>query len=133
MCRRPLACRGLVPPALKSFRPRLLQIAAIRDHRRAASARARAGSALEGTPAGALLDRVEVSALAAMGKRDGLIERIDRALPAARAAGTYFDLVVLLVLRSSLNEGVRPELIEERDKLLDQLGIVAVRVLVQVP
>jgi class 3 adenylate cyclase/tetratricopeptide (TPR) repeat protein len=98
-----------------------------------ASARARAGSALEGTPAGALLDRVEVSALAAMGKRDGLIERIDRALPAARAAGTYFDLVVLLVLRSSLNEGVRPELIEERDKLLDQLGIVAVRVLVQVP
>ena len=82
---------------------------------------------------GAEREKFVALALAAMGKRDGLIERIDRALPAARAAGTYFDLVVLLVLRSSLNEGVRPELIEERDKLLDQLGIVAVRVLVQVP
>lgn len=98
-----------------------------------ASARARAGSALDGTPAGALLDRVEASALAAMGERAGLIERIDRALPGARAAGTYFDLVVLLALRCSLERGTEtPGLIEERDRLLDQLGIVAIPALAKV-
>ncbi len=92
-----------------------------------AAARARAGSALEGTPAAALLDRVEASALAAMRKYAGLVELIDRALPGARAAGTYFDLVVLLVLRCSLEGGAQaPELVEERDRLLDQLGIIAV-------
>ncbi|MGA8296041.1 MAG: adenylate/guanylate cyclase domain-containing protein [Acidimicrobiales bacterium] len=92
-----------------------------------AAARGRAGSALEGTPAGLLLDRVETSGLAVMGERAGLIERIDRALPVARATGTYFELVTLLVLRSSLDgETGPPELVAERDKLLDQLGIVAV-------
>jgi len=91
-----------------------------------ASARARAGAALEGTPAGVLLDRVEVSALAVMGEREGLVERIDRALPLARAAGTYLDLVLLLVLRSSIAGGAEPpELVDERERLIDQLGIVA--------
>src|SRR5208283_176958 len=86
------------------------------------SARARAGSALDGTPAGVLLDRVEASALAAMGKLAGVIELIDCALPVARATGTYYELVVLLVLRSSLEGGSQPlELVEERDRLLDQL------------
>jgi tetratricopeptide (TPR) repeat protein len=96
-----------------------------------ASARARAGSALDGTPASAVLDRVEASALAAMGQRDGIVEQIDRALPGARAAGTYFDLVVLLVLRSSLAGGTQLALVEERDNLLDQLGIIAVPALGQ--
>lgn len=92
-----------------------------------AAARAKAGPALEGTPAGLLLDRVEVSVLAVKGERDGLIERIDRAVPIARSTGTYFELVALLVLRGSLDsESESPELAGERSKLLDQLGIVAV-------
>ena len=99
-----------------------------------ASARARVGSALDKTPAGVLLERVEASALAAMGEHAGLIERIDHALLGARAAGTYFDLAVLLVLRSSLEGGTQPpELVEERDKLLDQLGIIAVPALGHLP
>ncbi len=90
------------------------------------AARARAGSALDGTAGDVLLNRVEASALAAKGDTDGLIERIDRALPSARAAGTYLDLVMLLMLRSSLDGGTEaPELLEERDKLLEQLGIIA--------
>jgi nucleotide-binding universal stress UspA family protein len=98
------------------------------------AARARAGTALDGTPAGALLDRVEASALAAIGDRAGLVERIDRALPGARAAGSYLDLVVLLVLRSLLEGGAEAtELLEERDKLLEQLGIIAVPALGDFP
>jgi class 3 adenylate cyclase/tetratricopeptide (TPR) repeat protein len=94
------------------------------------AARARGGSALAGTPAGALLDRVEASALAASGERTGLLELIDRALPGARAAGSYIDVVVLLVLCGSLEVGMnRPELLDERDKLIEQLGIVAVTAL----
>jgi len=92
-----------------------------------AGARNRAGSVLEGTPTGVLLGRVEASALAAMGDRSGLVERIDRALPAAREAGSYHDLVVLLSLRRSLEGGDEPPaLAEERERLLGQLGIVAV-------
>jgi len=99
-----------------------------------AAARARAGSALDDTPAGVLLDRVEASALAVMGKRAGLVDRIDRNLSIARTTGTYFELVVLLVLRSSLDDGTQPpELVEERDKLLDQLGIVSVPALGDIP
>ncbi len=99
-----------------------------------ASARARGGSALRSTPAGALLDRVEASALAAIGDRDGLVQRIDRALPGARAAGTYFELFVLLVLRASLEGGQEAtELLDERDKLIEQLGIVAVPALGDFP
>ena len=91
------------------------------------AARTRAASILDGTPAGALLDRVEATALAATGQRAGLAERIDRALPGARAAGTYFDLVALLVLRCALSDDDQSgaELARERDRLLDQLGIVA--------
>ena len=80
-----------------------------------AKARARGGSALKSTPAGALLDRVEATALAAIGEHADLVERIDLALPGARAAGTYFELVVLLVLRASLRSGQEAtELLEER-------------------
>jgi class 3 adenylate cyclase/tetratricopeptide (TPR) repeat protein len=92
-----------------------------------AAARAKAGSALDGTPAGLLLDRVEASALATMGEGEGLIERIERALPVARSTGTYFELLALLVLRGRLDgESEAPELAAERETLLDQLGIVAV-------
>ncbi|MGO9962347.1 MAG: adenylate/guanylate cyclase domain-containing protein [Acidimicrobiales bacterium] len=99
-----------------------------------AAARARGGSALDGTPAGALLDRVEASALAAIGDHAGLVERIDRALPGVRAAGTYFELVVLLILRASLEGGAdATELAEERDKLIGQLGVVAVPALGDFP
>jgi class 3 adenylate cyclase/tetratricopeptide (TPR) repeat protein len=92
-----------------------------------AAARAKAGSELDGTPAGLLLDRVEASALALMGEREGLLERIDRALPVARSTGAYFELLVLLVLRGSLGgESEPPELAAERGTLLDQLGIVAI-------
>jgi tetratricopeptide (TPR) repeat protein len=99
-----------------------------------AAARARGGSALEGTPAGALLDRVEISALAAVGDHAGLVERIDSALPGTRTAGAYFELLVLLVLRSSLEGGtLLPELLEERDKLIEQLGIVAITALGDLP
>ncbi len=99
-----------------------------------AAARARAGSALDGTPAGVLLDRVEASVRAAAGERAGLIDQIDRALPVARATGSYFELVMLLVLRGSLEgEAEPPELIEERNKLLDQLGVVALRALRAIP
>lgn len=90
-----------------------------------AAARARAGSALEGMPANVLLARVEACALAAMGEHAGLVERIDRALSLARAAGTYLDLVLLLVLRRSLVGGLQPpELVEEESALIDRLGIV---------
>ncbi|MGB9112641.1 MAG: hypothetical protein WCF24_07935, partial [Acidimicrobiales bacterium] len=73
-----------------------------------------------------LLDRVEASALAAMGERAAPIELIDRTLPVARATGTYFEVVALLALRSSLDgETEPPELVEEQKRLIDQLGIVA--------
>jgi len=92
-----------------------------------ASARARVGSILDRTPVGALLDRVEVTALAATRDATGLAALIDRALPGARAAGTYFDLVVLLVLRTSLvDRSDTTKLVEERDELFDQLGIVRI-------
>ena len=99
-----------------------------------AAARARGGPALEGTPASALLDRVEATALATIGEHGGLLERIDHALPCARAAGTYFELVVLLILRASLEGGAdATELLEERDKLIEQLGVVAVPALGDLP
>jgi len=64
----------------------------------------------------------------------GLVERIDRALPGVRAAGTYFELVVLLILRASLEGGAdATELAEERDKLIGQLGVVAVPALGDFP
>ncbi len=90
-----------------------------------ASARAQAGQALNGTPAGVRLDRVEVTALAALGFHSGLVARIDDLISSARVAGSYFDLVLLLVLRGWIDGATEtPAVAEERERLLSHLGIV---------
>ena len=95
----------------------------------------RSGAAMAGTMIAALFARVEAMALAASGD-PRVQDSLDRGLAQARSARSDFDLVILLDLHIALAESLATEspvldaLVDERDRLVHQLGIVALPVIV---
>lgn len=89
----------------------------------------RSGAAMAGTTIAALFARVEAMVLAASGDSRAQ-DSVEAGLAEARSARSDFDMVILLDLRIALADppamesSVFDALVDERDRLVHQLGIV---------
>ncbi len=74
---------------------------------------------------GILVDRVEASVLAGLGRLDEAVELATAVVDRARASGAFFDLVVVLDLLAREAREEAPASASERDEWVNRLGIVA--------